>query len=611
MSLDLKANLASPTFTGTVSGITKAMVGLSNVNNTSDINKPISNSQQTVFNLKQDCISSNSSLIIGKISTTEIVNNGNLTVKGNCYIGDQSADTVTFYNNMTINGITNSTVGLGNVDNTSDVLKPISTSQQNALNLKAPIDSPQFSGIPIAPTADLGTATLQIATTDFVKTAISNLIDNAPGALDTLKELSFALGDNANFATTVTESIASKATKLNPEFTGTVTGVSAAMVGLGNVDNTTDLLKPVSTEQQAALDLKATKLDPVFTGTVTGVSAAMVGLGNVDNTSDALKPVSTEQQTALDLKATKLDPEFTGTVTGVSAAMVGLGNVDNTSDALKPVSTEQQAALALKAPIDSPQFSGIPIAPTATQDINTTQIATTAFVKLAISNLIDNAPTALDTLNELSSALGADANFAATVTESIASKAPQLDPVFTGTVSGITKSMVGLGNVDNTSDALKPVSTAQQTALDLKLNLSGGTVTGGFVSQQTTNIMEVISTATIASNAVTCNYASGGVYYLNGLASSTNFALTLTNCNPANSSNVTNTITLLINCASFQAYANSINVNGAAKTMIYSGGATAISLTGATMVCQTISVVYSGNASVPIYVISSVAPYFA
>jgi hypothetical protein len=44
------------------------------------------------------------------------------------------------------------------------------------------------------------------------------------------------------------------------------------------------------------------------------------------------------------------------------------------------------------------------------------------------------------------------------------------NPTFTGTVSGITKSMVGLGNVDNTSDANKPVSTAQQTALDLKAN---------------------------------------------------------------------------------------------------------------------------------------------
>ena len=445
MSLESKANLESPTFTGTVSGITRAMVGLSNVDNTSDIDKPISKIQQLSLNYKQELLTSNSSLTIKKISTNEIVNNGDLTVKGNCYIGDQSADTVTFYNNMTINGITNSTVGLGNVDNTSD--------------------------------AD----------------------------------------------------------------------------------------KPVSTEQQAALDLKATKLDPVFTGTVTGVSAAMVGLGNVDNTSDADKPVSTEQQAALDLKA----------------------------------------------PIDSPQFSGIPIAPTATQDINTTQIATTAFVKLAISNLVDVAPTTLDTLKELSSALGADANFATTVTDSIASKAPQLNPVFTGTVTGVSAAMVGLGNVDNTSDAAKPVSTEQQSALNLKLNLSGGTVTGGFVSQQTTNIMEVISTATIESNAVTCNYASGGVYYLNGLASSTNFALTLTNCNPANSLNVTNTITLLINCASFQAYANSINVNGEAKSMIYSGGATAISLTGATMVCQTISVVYSGNASVPIYVISNVAPYFA
>ena len=50
--------------------------------------------------------------------------------------------------------------------------------------------------------------------------------------------------------------------------------------------------------------------------------------------------------------------------------------------------------------------------------------------------------------------------------------APLANPTFTGTVSGITKSMVGLGNVDNTSDANKPVSTATQTALNLKVNIS-------------------------------------------------------------------------------------------------------------------------------------------
>lgn len=53
-ALDLKANIASPTFTGTVSGITKNMVGLSNVDNTSDANKPISTATQTALNAKYD-----------------------------------------------------------------------------------------------------------------------------------------------------------------------------------------------------------------------------------------------------------------------------------------------------------------------------------------------------------------------------------------------------------------------------------------------------------------------------------------------------------------------------------------------------------------------------
>ena len=69
MSLESKANLESPTFTGTVSGITKAMVGLSNVNNTSDINKPVSKYQQSSLNYKQEQLTSNSSLTIKKLST--------------------------------------------------------------------------------------------------------------------------------------------------------------------------------------------------------------------------------------------------------------------------------------------------------------------------------------------------------------------------------------------------------------------------------------------------------------------------------------------------------------------------------------------------------------
>lgn len=60
----------------------------------------------------------------------------------------------------------------------------------------------------------------------------------------------------------------------------------------------------------------------------------------------------------------------------------------------------------------------------------------------------------------------------------LAGLAPLASPAFTGTPTGITKAHVGLGSADNTTDVGKPVSTAQQTALDLKSNLAGPTFTG-------------------------------------------------------------------------------------------------------------------------------------
>lgn len=67
-----------------------------------------------------------------------------------------------------VSGITSTMVGLGSVNNTSDVNKPVSTAQQTALDLKAPIASPTLTGTPTAPTATIGTNTAQIATTAFV-----------------------------------------------------------------------------------------------------------------------------------------------------------------------------------------------------------------------------------------------------------------------------------------------------------------------------------------------------------------------------------------------------------------------------------------------------------
>jgi len=158
----------------------------------------------------------------------------------------------------------------------------------------APLESPAFTGNPTAPTPTPGDNDTSIATTAFVQAAIAALIAGAPGGLDTLTELAAALGNDANFAATITN------------------------------------------------------------------------------------------------------------------------------------------ALALRAPLASPGFTGNPTAPTPAPGDNDTSIATTAFVQAAIAALVAGAPGALDSLTELAAALGNDANFAATITNALALRAPLASPGFTG-----------------------------------------------------------------------------------------------------------------------------------------------------------------------------------
>lgn len=96
--------------------------------------------------------------------------------------------------------------------------------------------------------------------------------------------------------------------------------------------------------------------------------------------------------------------------------------------------------LAAYATLASPALTGAPTAPTPTQGDNDTSIATTAFVTTAIDALIAAAPGALNTLDELAAALGDDANYAATITAALATKAPLASPTFTGTPAAPTQS---------------------------------------------------------------------------------------------------------------------------------------------------------------------------
>lgn len=100
--------------------------------------------------------------------------------------------------------------------------------------------------------------------------------------------------------------------------------VTKSMVGLGNVDNTSDVNKPISTATQTALDAKAPIASPTFTGTVSGITKSMVGLGNVDNTSDLNKPISTATQTALNNRSYAVGTSGSASITIVTGGVANL-----------------------------------------------------------------------------------------------------------------------------------------------------------------------------------------------------------------------------------------------------------------------------------------------
>jgi hypothetical protein len=148
----------------------------------------------------------------------------------------------------------------------------------------------------------------------------------------------------------------------NPTFTGTVNGITASMVGLGDVTN----------ESKTAMFTS-----PTFTGTVTGITAAMVGLGNVANESKATMFSS---------------PTFTGTVTGITASMVGLGSVTNESKATmfsSPTFTGSVSIVGLSVGGSTPVtlISSDSTLAAASNTIISTQSAVKAYVDTAVSGI--------------------------------------------------------------------------------------------------------------------------------------------------------------------------------------------------------------------------------
>lgn len=330
-------------------------------------------------------------------------------------------------------GLTKSAVGLGNVDNTSDLAKPISTATQTALNGKA--------------------------STAAVTTTVNGLMI----AADKVKLNGIAAGAQVNAVTSV-------ATR-----TGAVV-LTKADVGLGNVDNTSDLAKPISTATQTALNAKSGTA--VATTTVNGLMSAADKVK-----SDSLAYLAFKDSVAVsDIDATGVPSDSTylrgdgswapaggggGGGGQVHTVGAGTGIAVNAADPVNPSVALNPASIASLAKADT-------ALQTLTQGANIT-ITGTGNVR-TIAATVPAAPVT-----------------------SVAGK--------TGAVT-LDKGDVGLGNVDNTSDANKPVSTAQAAAINAKVTKAGDTGLGGFTSAGH-NLGNLSGTATPVPTA-TSNFKYAG-----------------------------------------------------------------------------------------------------
>lgn len=124
--------------------------------------------------------------------------------------------------------------------------------------------------------------------------------------------------------------------------------VTKSDVSLGNVDNTSDANKPVSTAQATAIGVVQSDVNAheARTDNPHSVTKAQVGLSNADNTTDAGKPISTATQTALNAKLSKADSTATSTIDYNGKSLeLNFTDAASSSDALKIINAGQGSAM--------------------------------------------------------------------------------------------------------------------------------------------------------------------------------------------------------------------------------------------------------------------------
>ena len=498
--LNAKAPTASPTFTGTVT-----------------VPTPVSNTDASTKVYVDSTASTTASnaataLTNHEADTTNIHGIADTSI----LVTTTGTQTLTNKTITTPAGLVKGDVGLGNVDNTSDANKPVSTAGQTALDLKANLASPTFTGTVVLPdnTVALGTKTTgdyvatitggtgvsstaattgegtthslsigqAVATTDNVTFAgvtadaikvgvtAANEIDTTSGGL-TIDSAGGTVTVDDNLTVTGNLTVSGTTTSINTEtltvddniivlnnnvtasptenagievergsstnvvlrwnetddaweltndgstYSAIATASSVSSATALTVDNLTDVVITAAADKDFLMYNGTNWVDQAITlgtdttGNYVATLTAGTGITLANNSGEGASPtvtvdttviqakvtnvtdteigyldgVTSAIQTQIDLKAPLASPTFTGTPTLPSGT---IATTQTAADSTTAVATTAFVTTAnnLKADLASPTFTGAPAAPTATAGTSTTQVATTAFVFSSVDN---------------------------------------------------------------------------------------------------------------------------------------------------------------------------------------------------------------------------------
>ena len=414
-----------------------------------------------------------------------------------------------------LDGVTATTAELNYVDGVTSAI-------QTQLDTKSPIASPTFTGTPAAPTAGAGTNTTQLATTAFVQTAVSATIDGAPGALDTLNELAAALGDDANFSTTITNLINANETHIDnvatlsgvakdsthlSTFTGSTISdnqtIKAAIQALETAVETkqatdaelTELATMASTTAAALADLLEAEVQILDGATVT--TAELNILDGVTSTAAELNILDGVTSTAAELNI--LDG-VTSTATelnlldGVTATTAELNYVDGVTSAIQTQLDAKLASSGAQAALHVDHIITLSGVAQASDELGTFSGST-----ISDSQTIKQALQALETAVEGKQATDAELTELATMASNTAAALADLTQAEVQILDGATVTTAELNILDgvtSTAAELNILDGVTSTAAELNI-LDGVTSTAAEL-----NLLDGVTATTAELNYV-------------------------------------------------------------------------------------------------------------